>query len=207
MTTAVSPYHQQVAAQKRRVIVDAATDLFLDLGYDKASLARIAERAGVSKATLFKQFPTKALLFDAIVREFWAPENPTDLMPAVGDLTAGLTVIGRRYVALLTRPRMTDLFRIVIAEAPRFPELGQMQFALGKLPFFDSVRTYLEAERAAGSVRISDSTMAATQFLAMIADFAFWPRLLLLDWAPNQDALIRAVTEAVTTMEARYRVT
>lgn len=40
-------------------------------------------------------------------------------MPAAGDPRAGLTKIGRDYAALLSRPQMVALFRLVIAEAPR----------------------------------------------------------------------------------------
>ncbi|MGZ8690755.1 MAG: helix-turn-helix domain-containing protein, partial [Aeromicrobium sp.] len=58
-------YHRHVADKNRTAILAAATDLFLELGYDRTSLARVADRAGVSKATLFKQFPTKAELFEA----------------------------------------------------------------------------------------------------------------------------------------------
>ena len=79
MNKAVTPYHQHVAQEKRALIVAAATELFLELGYDRTSLARSAARAGVSRATLFKQFPTKAALFDAIVTESWstaADEDP-----------------------------------------------------------------------------------------------------------------------------------
>ncbi|ANZ40258.1 hypothetical protein BBK82_33730 [Lentzea guizhouensis] len=277
-------YHQRLAEQKRTAIVDAATALFLESGYDKTSLARIADAAEVSKATLFKQFPTKAELFDAIVTDYWrtedgaltpppgdpaagltvlgnryvalltrpgmvalfriviaeAPRFPelgqtqevskatlfkqfptkaelfdaivTDywrtedgaLTPPPGDPAAGLTVLGNRYVALLTRPGMVALFRIVIAEAPRFPELGQTQFKLGKQPFFDAVRDYLAAESQAGTLVVDDPVSAATQFLGMISNFAFWPRMLLVNWAPTEKAMAKSVDEAVRTVLARY---
>lgn len=51
----------------RRKRDGAATELFLQLGYDRTPLARVAQSAGVSRATLFKQFPTKAELFEAAV--------------------------------------------------------------------------------------------------------------------------------------------
>ncbi len=199
-------YHQRVAEQKRMSIIDAATRLFLQGGYGGTSLAKIAAEADVSKATLFKQFPTKAALFDAIVTEYWKVSDDKAGYVVPGDLPAGLREIGGRYVALLTRPGMADLFRIVIAEAPRFPELGKTQFALGKMPFFQSVRHYLEAEEAAGTVRMEDPEMAATQFLGMIADFAFWPRMLLVDWNPAPAANARAVDEAARTIQARYGI-
>ncbi|GIF41852.1 TetR/AcrR family transcriptional regulator [Actinoplanes xinjiangensis] len=203
MTPAPSAYHQRVAEEKRALIVQAATGLFLELGYDRASLARVADSAGVSKATLFKQFPTKAALFDAIVLDSWAENDVADVPPA-GDLTAGLTVLGRRYAALLSQPEMTDLFRIVIAELPRFPELAKTHFSQGKLPYFESVRTYLLAERDAGAADIADPEMAATQFLGMISNYLFWPRLLLPDWTVAPARTTAVVEEAVRTMVARY---
>ncbi len=90
MTPATSSYHQRVQQQKRAAILDAATELFLADGYDGASLAKVARAAGVSTATLFKRFPTKADLFDAIVTEHWAQEGQEARMPAAGDPRAGL---------------------------------------------------------------------------------------------------------------------
>lgn len=205
MSTEPSAYHRRVAEEKRAAILTAATGLFLAAGYDGTSLARIAEAAGVSKATLFKQFPTKAALFDAIVTESWEAEDSSSAQPPADDLRAGLTVIGHRYAELLTRPGMTALFRIVIAELPRFPELGEAQFSRGKMPYFESVRRYLAAAHDAGSATVDDPDLAATQFLGMISNFVFWPTLLLPGWAPEPPAIERAVHEAVDTMNARYR--
>lgn len=72
LSNAQSTYHQRVVKEKRALIVAAATALFLESGYDRTSLAWIAERSGVSRATLFKQSPSKAALFDAIVTESWS---------------------------------------------------------------------------------------------------------------------------------------
>jgi AcrR family transcriptional regulator len=204
MTTEPSPYHRRVAEQKRAAIIEAATRLFLDAGYAGTSLAKVAEAAGVSKATLFKQFPTKAALFDAIVTESWTVEDDVDLRPPAGDLRAGLTAIGRRYVTLLTRPGMAALFRIVIAELPRFPELGEAHFERGKMPYFDSVRRYLDSENALGTVKLDDAELAATQFLGMISNYVFWPRMLLIGWSTDDASMAHVVDEAVLTMEARY---
>ncbi|KDN20724.1 TetR/AcrR family transcriptional regulator [Amycolatopsis rifamycinica] len=203
MSRVVPTYHQRVAQEKRALIVTAATALFLELGYDRTSLARIAERSGVSRATLFKQFPTKAALFDAIVTEAWSTAEEEDPPPA-GNVADGLGVLGRRYAALLGRTRMTDLFRIVIAELPRFPELAQAQFVHGKMPYFESVRSYLLAERAAGTVRIDDVDLAATQFLGMISNYVFWPTLLVPGWEVSAERVAEVVDEAVRTTAARY---
>ncbi|WP_026240438.1 TetR/AcrR family transcriptional regulator [Parafrankia discariae] len=206
MSSVLPTYHQRVAEEKRALIVTAATALFLELGYDRTSLARIAERSGVSRATLFKQFPSKAALFDAIVTESWSHADEEDPPPA-GNVVDGLSAIGRRYADLLSRPQMTDLFRIVIAELPRFPELAHAQFSHGKMPYFESVRRYLLAEHEAGTVRVEDADLAATQFLGMISNYVFWPTLLVPDWKVSAVRVAQVVDEAVRTVAARYSAT
>ncbi|MET9994295.1 TetR/AcrR family transcriptional regulator C-terminal domain-containing protein [Streptomyces mutabilis] len=99
------------------------------------------------------------------------------------------------------------LFRIVIAELPRFPELGQMHFHLGKLPYFASVQHYLESEHEAGNADVPDAESATNQFLGMIANYVLWPRMLLTGWNPTASEINNAVEEAVQTMLARYTPT
>lgn len=205
VTESPQTYHQRLAAEKRDAIIAAATAMFLERGYASTSLARIAEAAAVSTATLFKQFPTKAELFAAMVTEHWQLSSADLHAPAVGDPAAGLTVLGERYVELMSREQMVALFRIVIAEAPRFPDLADTQFTLGKAPFFASVQDYFGAEDAAGNLDCDDPQLAATQFLGMISNFAFWPRLLLVNWQPSEESLHHTVREAVRVMMASYR--
>ncbi|MFE1168288.1 TetR/AcrR family transcriptional regulator [Nocardiopsis sp. NPDC058789] len=205
MAAELSAHHRRLAQRKRESIVSAATELFLDRGYDGTSLARIAEAAAVSKSTLFKQFPTKASLFEAIVTESWQRDADGDVArPEAGDLGSGLRCIGHRYADLIGQPGMTALFRIVIAELPRFPELGRMQFQLGKMPYFSSVQHYLEAEHEAGNADVPDAVSAANQFLGMIANYVLWPRMLLTDWSPTPADTSYAVEQAVQTMLARH---
>ena len=206
MSTVVPTYHQRIAEEKRALIVTAATALFLELGYDRTSLARIAERSGVSRATLFKQFPSKAALFDAIVAGSWSTADEED-PPPTGNVVDGLSAIGSRYAELLSQPQMTDLFRIVIAELPRFPELAHAQFSHGKMPYFESVRSYLLAEHEAGTVRVEDVDLAATQFLGMISNYVFWPTLLVPGWEVSAERVAQVVVEAVRTITARYAAT
>ena len=199
-----SAYHQLVASEKRAAILAAATTLFTEHGYDKTSLARVAEVAEVSTATLFKQFPNKAKLFEAIVIDYWNVGAASDPPPEHGAPEAGLTSLGVRYASLLIRDGMAGLFRMVIAEAPRFPEVARIQFDLGKAPFFDEVCRYLEAETGNGTLDVADSRRAATQFLGMISNFVLWPRMLLVDWELSAEEVTKVVDDAVATILARY---
>ncbi|WP_432485670.1 TetR/AcrR family transcriptional regulator [Kineococcus esterisolvens] len=199
-----SSFHQQVAADKRAAILTAATALFGAQGFARTSLAQIATAAQVSKATLFKQFPTKDALFDAIVDEAWTPQVRLTAQLDPTDPEAGLRALGTVYADMLGQPSMAGLYRLVIAQAPSSPELGRRQFDLGKLPFFEQVRRYFHAAADAGSLNVQDPTMAATQMLGMISNFVLWPKMFLADWNPDASAVAYAVEEAALTTLARY---
>jgi TetR/AcrR family transcriptional regulator of autoinduction and epiphytic fitness len=204
MPRELSAYHRQVAATNRSAILDAAAALFLEAGYDRTSLARVAQSAGVSKATLFKQFPTKAELFEATVLAAGDAAEGALVDPPPGDFHAGLATLGLAYAQLLSRPRMADLIRAVIAESPRFPELRERTFDFGTLPVLAALRRYLQAENAAGTADVDDPDVASAQFLGMIATVVFWPRLVHGDWSLSEEATRRVVDEAAKTIVARY---
>jgi len=66
-----SPLHLvgEEESAKRRQILDGARKVFLNLGFDGASMGEIARSAGVSKGTLYVYFADKSRLFEAIVEE------------------------------------------------------------------------------------------------------------------------------------------
>ena len=197
----------KIAANNRTAILEAATDLFLELGYDRTSLARVADRADVSKATLFKQFPTKAELFEATVLAAGDTSDSEPLEPPSGDFLAGLVSLGVAYAELLSRPRTADLIRAVIAESARFPELRQRTFDFGTLPVLRALRRYFQTANAQGIANVNDSDVATAQFLGMIATVGILapPRSRQLVAHRRKD--LHTVDEAARTIVARYATT
>jgi AcrR family transcriptional regulator len=204
MPRELSAYHRHVAAKNRASILEAATGLFLELGYDRTSLARVADGAGVSKATLFKQFPTKAELFEATVLAAGDTPDSEPLEPPSGDFHAGLVGLGMAYAELLSRPRMADLIRAVIAESARFPELRERTFDFGTLPVLRALRQFFQAANTQGTANVNDLDVAAAQFLGMIATVVFWPRLVHGNWSLTDEETLHTVDEAARTIVARY---
>jgi len=204
MPRELSAYHRHVAAENRAAILEAATDLFLELGYDRTSLARVSDHAGVSKATLFKQFPTKAELFEAIVLAAGDTPDFEPSEPPAGDFHTGLVSLGMAYAELLTRPRMAELIRAVIGESARFPELRQRTFDFGTLSVLRALRRYFQVADAEGIANVNDLDVAAAQFLGMIATVVFWPRLVHGNWSLTEAETLHTVEEAARTIAARY---
>jgi AcrR family transcriptional regulator len=186
---------------KRSEVLDAAVEEILEKGYATATLAAIAERAEVSTATVFKHFRTKADIFGAIMRRIWGNEEDSlPPAPEPGDPRSGLLAIGHDYAATITDPKIRALFRVMIAEVPRFPELGLELYEKGKKPYLERLQNYLEAEVAIGTLSIPDIELAVRQFLGMINDVILWPHMLVVDLEEGSTDIDRVVEGAVDTM-------
>jgi TetR/AcrR family transcriptional regulator, regulator of autoinduction and epiphytic fitness len=201
----VETYHQRIKNEKRSAAVRAAMELFLEQGYERTSLAQVAKHADVSTATLFKRFPTKAALFEAIVEEFWEGNEDCAGTPPAGDLAKGLRKIGLAYAERMRHPDMQAIYRLIIGEALRFPDLGQMLFDKGKGPFLARLEAYLRAEVEAGHLKIDDVEVAASQYLAIIAAQSFWPELIVPGCGGTDAEMTEVVEQAILMMLARYR--
>jgi AcrR family transcriptional regulator len=163
------------SARKRRAIVDAATDVFLENGYLGASMDEVAARAAVSKQTVYKQFRDKEHLFaeiilataDQVVEGF--EQAFTNVLDQATDPREALRELARRFLETLMRPDVLRLRRLVIAEADRFPDISGAWFERG----FDRSLVLLgEAMRRLadrGLLReLPDPTLAAYQFAGLV---------------------------------------
>jgi TetR/AcrR family transcriptional repressor of mexJK operon len=111
---------------KRSAITRAASEMFLAEGFDRASLDQIAQRAGVSKQTIYSHFADKQALFKAISAEL--TEKLTIQLKKsaqAGDLRSTLTLLGEDTLAMFLHPASLDLHRLIVSAASRFPELGR----------------------------------------------------------------------------------
>ena len=195
-----------MADQKRQAILEAAVKHFLAVGYERTTLDMVAKEASVSTATVYKHFSTKRDLFGGIMAKVWETEvNAAELSIPNADPVTTLTAIGQEYARLLREPRIAALTRVIIAEAPRFPELGEELYRRGKKPYLEQLHVYLQREIAQKHYQIEDVPLAARQFLGMINDVIFWPRFLVMDLEVTQAEVGRVVAEAVKTFLARYR--
>ena len=114
------------SARKRQAIVEAATALFLEHGYQGTSMDDIAALAAVSKQTVYKNFADKQQLFSDIVLGAAARADAfIATLPRVladtDDLAAGLRALARQYLAIVMQPRLLQMRRLMVAEAAGSP--------------------------------------------------------------------------------------
>lgn len=118
---------------KARTVLNAASKIFLTHGFNAATTDMIQREAGVSKSTVYAHFSNKEKLFLAVVQNecasFTASINDIKFIP--GDITESLRVLGHAYLSVALSAPALSLYRVVIAEAPRFPALGHMFYNSG----------------------------------------------------------------------------
>jgi AcrR family transcriptional regulator len=189
------------AAQKKQTrILDVATELFLSRGYDAVSLDDIVERVGGSKTTLYSYYGGKEGLFGAIVhrscQDKLAPlleMNVTDSEPK-----QGLNAIGRVFISLISQAEGKLLYRMMIAEAERFPKLAAEFYAAGPEATINLVKRNLEHWQKTGLLRSGSSEILAVQFIGiLLGNFSVRDMLGLADPRSEQeikDWVSRSVT-------------
>ncbi len=190
---------------KVRQILDGAREVFLRLGFDGASMGDIARAAGVSKGTLYVYFDNKAELFSALIGdERKRAKREFGLDPDAGDMSAALVAYGRNLVAYVSRTRNIQSVRTVVAIAEKFPKVGEDWYRDGPQRGLDHMRTYIEAQAAAGRLVIEDSTMAARQLQVLLYAGLVNEMLYGVRGPPDEDEIDRVVEAAVATFLARY---
>jgi AcrR family transcriptional regulator len=194
-------------SSKRRQILDGARKLFLDLGFDAASMGEIARAAGVSKGTLYVYFADKNRLFEAIVEEESLEQGKVafNLDPA-RDVTTTLMDFGQAYIQLLCRPGVGSATRTVMAIAERMPEVGRRFYENVVALTIRRLAAYLGARVKAGDLEIEDCELAATQFMQMCQATLFQPFIFQAAPAPSAAWIAHVVKSATRIFLAAYQV-
>jgi AcrR family transcriptional regulator len=145
-------------------VLDAATDLFLRDGYGTTSLEAVAAAAGVSKRTLYARFPGKAALLQMVVARLvtnWLPAFDAEVGQGSG-LRDTLLGSARVMLATALTPQALGLYRLIIAEIGRFPELALIMRDAGAAAGTERLANVMAA---AG---VTDAIWAAEQFMALV---------------------------------------
>lgn len=190
-------------------ILRAATQVFMDQGYGAASMDTVARRAGVSKATVYAHFSSKEQLFAAIVRGECRHHARAMSAPdiAAAGVEEALYRIGENFLRFILTPRSLAIFRVVIAETPRFPELGRIFYESGPAIIAGELSAHLAGMARAGRLDVDDPARAAEQFFGMLRG-NLRLRCLLGEPADVSDAGIeRAVRAAVAAFLRAYAPT
>ncbi len=191
---------------KRQQIMEGARRIFLQDGFDGASVGDIVRAAGVSKGTLYAYFPSKEKLFEALIIEdrrkqaealFTLDENDRDVVRVLRKL--GLTFLDM----LLSRENL-DFLRIVVGVSTKFPQLGKAFFDAGPCEGSNRLGSYLRRLTDEGVLSVDDPLLAARQFLDLCKTGIHLRMMLGYRTAPEQSEIDRNIDSAIRVFLSAY---
>jgi AcrR family transcriptional regulator len=198
------PRRQQNRLNRERAILDAALTVFAAAGYSGTTMDAVAAEAGVTKPTLYSYFPSKDVLFQAMML------GKRDLMldvfdrPGRNGMVADLHGFAWAYADTVMRPDMLSLARLIIGEVQRFPEIGRAYQASGPDHLLRGIMRYLESQREAGRLAFDDAELAAQDLWGLILSAPRTQALYMPDAPPDRDMLARYITNGLRVFLRAY---
>ena len=192
-------------SSKRRQILDGARKVFMDLGFDGASMNEIARSAGVSKGTLYVYFADKSRLFEAMVEDEALEKSKIayNLDPR-RDAEITLREFGQAYIGSICRPGGGSSIRTVMAIAERMPDVGRRFYENVLARTINRLAEYLQAHVGPNDLAIDDCELAAAQFLQMCQATLFLPFVFQAEPAPSAERIAQVVDSATRMFLQTY---
>lgn len=159
-----SPVPEEV---RRHSLCEAAAAVFLRDGYAAASVDDIARVAGMSKRTLYRFFASKAALFEATISAALAPLHLDTALEREPDVRVALTGILEAAGRHLLARRATGIFRLVIAEVQRSPELAETSHRVLVSRGASALQRRIATEMRAGGLWPGDAEATARMLYGM----------------------------------------
>ena len=161
--------------EKREAIIEAAIQLFAEMGYERASMNELVKRLGGSKGTIYGYFSSKEELFVAVVRA----SATGHLGDAIRELASG-AVVGqaalestllrfaeRMLLVTLNDERSLAVYRMVVAESGR-SDVGQLFYDSGPRECMSALAHLFASAMERGELRKADPRLTASQFTSLV---------------------------------------
>lgn len=189
-------------------VLEGARTIFMRDGFEGASVDDIVREAGVSKATLYSYFPDKRLLFLEVAKIECEAQSKAAItsIESSGDIREGLTVAAGRMVRFFTSQVGMQVYRIVVGESQRFPEIGREFYASGPAVVRDILRNFLQKGIDEGQLKIDDLELATDQFPELCKAGIHLQLAIGLRDSVSDDEIDRVIAGAVDMFLCKYRV-
>lgn len=197
--------------ERERAVLNAAARVFLEHGFSAATTDMIQQEARVSKATMYAFYPNKEALFIAVIEHLCASLTATYLAIRVspGDIARTLTDLGVSFLDTVLSPDALALKRVVMAETPKFPELGRRFYLAGPKVAASMIAEQLNQAARHGEIDVQSIGVdaAATLFLSMVRAQAQLECMTHPGTRPSAAQKDNWVQIAVTTFLAAFGAT
>jgi TetR/AcrR family transcriptional regulator of autoinduction and epiphytic fitness len=198
------PQQKRNTDRKRLTIMDAAAQVFVGAGYDNASMDRIAEVAGASKRTVYNHFPSKELLFNAVIGRFLQESRELKQVryEAGKSLSAQLGRFADSIIDLTRNAQWLGLVKVMTSLTIHRPELVAETMA-GVHDEKDTLEVWLEEATTDGRLRVKQPALVARTFWAALSGAFLMPAIYLAPLPRHEAQAIKQ--ELIAMLLARHR--
>ncbi|ELV2842552.1 TetR/AcrR family transcriptional regulator [Enterobacter cloacae] len=152
-----------------QTIIEAASELFVELGFQATTLDKVAQRAKISKLSIYRHFENKEALFSAAIvagcHQLFAPQA---LLEGVdGSVEDQLMAVGTLLLRTLLRPDVSNVEAMVMADKTNQKSLSKLHYEAGPAHVIAQIEALLRQFQAKGLLKIPDPLQSARLFAAL----------------------------------------
>ncbi|OAE98625.1 TetR family transcriptional regulator [Bradyrhizobium centrolobii] len=167
---------KSAALERDQRLIEVATRLFLDRGFDATSLDAVAEAARVSKPTVYSRYGDKRGLFTAVLRreiDRWLAPLSAAAETQLGSssdvsVEQRLVEVGREMLTFTCGPDAVAFSRMMTSQAINFPDIAKLGKEEGWLKAVATTARFFDHLVAQGALDVEDTTIAAEVFLDVV---------------------------------------
>ncbi|MBN2526087.1 MAG: TetR/AcrR family transcriptional regulator [Deltaproteobacteria bacterium] len=194
--------------KKRTQILDAAATVFIEDGYERASMDRIAEMANASKRTVYNHFSSKEELFQAVLERVIdeAMELKQITYDSSKSLTSQLEKFADAKIAFTQKDDWLGMIKVTAGIFSSHPEL--VQKTIQQAEDNDTLAVWLQAATDDGRMKVENPRLVSTVFWSMIGGAFFWPVIFSgpfpkMDVIPLKKEMIKMFLERYSALNDR----
>ncbi len=194
-------------ANKNTAIVEAASRLFLEKGFDSTSMDEVAKGAGVSKQTVYSHFSSKKELFGSAIRAAISQYFPDIALDKISNhsLEVDLRAVCENFARLLLSDDAMAMYRVLVAAAPKGPLLANIFWSSGPEEMESRLEDFLQIWVDRGELKINNVNKAAHRLVVLIKGRAHFMHSIGLIEHISEEELQENIDDAVEAFLRLYR--
>ncbi|RMC95479.1 TetR family transcriptional regulator [Aquitalea palustris] len=190
---------------RRQAIIVGAADIFLEVGYEATSMAKIAAKTGVTKPTLYGYFTSKEELFAEVMEKLAIQllASAFEQLNIEKDIKSKLNDFGQHFLNIMLQPSLITLRGIIMTEGRR-SGIGHMLYERGLQKEIDKLAVFLQAEMEAGQLMPVQPKTAAAHLMGLLESEYQQHLLGAAKDVPSEMQIIQSVNDAVDVFLRGY---
>jgi len=194
--------------EKREEIIKAASEVFREYGFERASMSKISSKLGGSKTTLYNYFSSKEELFFEVISI--ANAEKSDFMHKVIDTKNEITNVheqlcefGKRFLNFVYSPKLKKIRRLTISQS-EITDLGKITYKNRILKGQEIVSKYLDKAIEVKKIKQTNTMVAAKHLYGLLESELMYEFLFQADVEFSKKEMDEMVIRAVDVFMSAY---